>query len=138
MLSRVANSVYWMCRNIERAENIARFIGVNLNLLLDMPSETGGKWEPLVLVTGDQDLFEDPGAEPVLRGEGQGGRLRVSGGQDLEQVPLHSLVNRPVAPFPGFDQQAPEEDEQEERRRHQEEVDEAIEDDGREHDRTCS
>jgi hypothetical protein len=35
MLSRVANSIYWMCRYIERAENVARFISVNLNLLLD-------------------------------------------------------------------------------------------------------
>jgi uncharacterized alpha-E superfamily protein len=39
MLSRVANSIYWMCRYIERAENVARFISVNLNLILDMPSE---------------------------------------------------------------------------------------------------
>ena len=58
MLSRVANSIYWMCRYIERAENVARFIGVNLNLLLDMPSEVGKHWEPLVMITGDQELFE--------------------------------------------------------------------------------
>lgn len=58
MLSRVANSIYWMCRYIERAENVARFISVNLNLLLDMPSERGKHWEPLVLITGDQELFE--------------------------------------------------------------------------------
>ena len=30
LLSRVADSVYWMARYIERAENVARFIGVNL------------------------------------------------------------------------------------------------------------
>ena len=29
LLSRVADSVYWMARYIERAENVARFIGVN-------------------------------------------------------------------------------------------------------------
>ncbi len=58
MLSRVANSVYWMCRYIERAENVARFIGVNLNLLLDMPSEKDRDWAPLVMTTGDQDLFD--------------------------------------------------------------------------------
>ena len=58
MLSRVANSIYWMCRYIERAENVARFISVNLNLLLDMPSERGKHWEPVVMTTGDQDLFE--------------------------------------------------------------------------------
>ena len=58
MLSRVANSIYWMCRYIERAENVARFISVNLNLLLDMPSEGGKHWEPLIMITGDQKLFE--------------------------------------------------------------------------------
>ena len=49
MLSRVANSIYWMCRYIERAENVARFISVNLNLLLDMPRTMELGWEPLVL-----------------------------------------------------------------------------------------
>ena len=59
MLSRVANSIYWMCRYIERAENVARFISVNLNLLLDMPDEMGRQWEPLVMITGDQEFFDD-------------------------------------------------------------------------------
>ena len=71
MLSRVANSIYWMCRYIERAENVARFISVNLNLLLDMPSEKGKHWEPLVAITGDHELFEkhydDYNAESVIR-----------------------------------------------------------------------
>ena len=58
MLSRVANSIYWMCRYIERAENVARFMSVNLNLLLDMSFEKGRSWEPLVMITGDQALFE--------------------------------------------------------------------------------
>ena len=35
MLCRVANSLYWMSRYIERAENIARIVDVNLQLLLD-------------------------------------------------------------------------------------------------------
>ena len=63
MLSRVANSIYWMCRYIERAENVARFIGVNLNLLLDMPSEEERQWSPLVMTTGDQDFFEKNGGD---------------------------------------------------------------------------
>ena len=37
MLSRVADSIYWMSRYVERAENVARFIDVNLNLMLDLP-----------------------------------------------------------------------------------------------------
>jgi len=59
MLSRVANSIYWMCRYIERAENVARFIDVNLNLLLDMPSEEDRQWAPLIMTTGDHELFEE-------------------------------------------------------------------------------
>ena len=58
MLSRVANSIYWMCRYLERAENVARFIGVNLNLLLDMPAEEDQHWKPLVMTTGDHEIFE--------------------------------------------------------------------------------
>lgn len=58
MLSRVANSIYWMCRYIERAENVARFIEVNLNLLLDMPAEENNQWSPLIMTTGDQALYE--------------------------------------------------------------------------------
>ena len=41
LLSRVADAVYWMARYIERAENVARFIGVNLNLQLDLPHGAG-------------------------------------------------------------------------------------------------
>ncbi len=59
MLSRVANSLYWMCRYIERAENIARFIDVNLNLLLDLPYDENEQWGPLVITTGDNKLFEN-------------------------------------------------------------------------------
>lgn len=63
MLSRVANSIYWMCRYIERAENVARFISVNLNLLLDMPSQEENHWKPIVLTTGDQAIFEKNDSE---------------------------------------------------------------------------
>ena len=58
MLSRVADSIYWMSRYVERAENVARFISVNLNLSLDMPGEAGQQWWPLVVITGDQAAFQ--------------------------------------------------------------------------------
>lgn len=58
MLSRVADSLYWMSRYIERAENVARFIDVNLNLLLDSPVELKEQWEPIVKTSGDIELFE--------------------------------------------------------------------------------
>ena len=56
MLSRLADSHYWMARYIERAENVARFIGVNLNLMLDSPIEEE-QWFPLVGTTGDDKEF---------------------------------------------------------------------------------
>ncbi len=57
MLSRVANSIYWMSRYLERAENVARFVDVNLNLILDLPEEFGEQWSPLVNITGDHEPF---------------------------------------------------------------------------------
>lgn len=57
MLSRVADAIYWMSRYIERAENTARFIDVNLSLMLDAPNELSQQWEPLVMVTSDHELF---------------------------------------------------------------------------------
>jgi len=65
MLSRVANSIYWMSRYLERAENVARFIGVNLNLSLDMPENFGEQWAPLVNITGDRELFTERYGEPT-------------------------------------------------------------------------
>lgn len=59
MLSRVADNIYWLNRYIERAENVGRFIDVNLHLMLDLPGETNQQWEPLVTTTGDQAIFEE-------------------------------------------------------------------------------
>jgi uncharacterized alpha-E superfamily protein len=57
MLSRVADSVFWMARYVERAENVARFIDVNINLTLDLGEELADQWEPLVATSGDYQLF---------------------------------------------------------------------------------
>jgi uncharacterized alpha-E superfamily protein len=59
LLSRVADSVYWMARYIERAENVARFIGVNLNLHLDLPMEPAQQWKPLIDTSGDGIEFKE-------------------------------------------------------------------------------
>jgi len=58
MLSRVAESIFWMSRYVERAENTARFIDVNARLILDMPMDTSLQWEPIIRVTGDIELFD--------------------------------------------------------------------------------
>jgi uncharacterized alpha-E superfamily protein len=67
MLSRVADSIFWMSRYIERAENVARFIHVNLKLSIDLGPGTGGQWAPLVYTTGDQDNFKERHGEPDQR-----------------------------------------------------------------------
>jgi uncharacterized alpha-E superfamily protein len=57
LLSRAADSVYWMARYIERAENVARFIGVNLHLQLDLPLGSANQWQPLIDTSGDAEVF---------------------------------------------------------------------------------
>ena len=59
MLSRVADSIYWMSRYIERAENLARFIDVTFNLMLDSPHGSVEPWKPLVYATGDEEYFAE-------------------------------------------------------------------------------
>ncbi len=58
MLSRNAESLYWMSRYLERTGNIARFLDVNWHLTLDVPGEYGEQWKPLVITTGDHEDFE--------------------------------------------------------------------------------
>ncbi|MBK1703587.1 alpha-E domain-containing protein [Halochromatium glycolicum] len=71
MLSRVAENLYWLARYLERAENTARIVNVNANLLLDLPKGIAPGWAPLVDITGANTLFEehykDYGERQVMR-----------------------------------------------------------------------
>lgn len=58
LLSRVADSIYWLGRYIERAENVARFIDVNMNLQLDLPLEPAYQWKPIIETSGDTESFK--------------------------------------------------------------------------------
>ena len=58
MLSRVANSIYWMSRYLERADSVARFIDVNLKLILDIALDReNAQWLPLIMASGDDEDF---------------------------------------------------------------------------------
>jgi uncharacterized alpha-E superfamily protein len=61
MLSRLANSIYWMSRYLERVGNTARLLNINLlNMLED--EETHGaavQWHPLLAITGADELFHE-------------------------------------------------------------------------------
>ncbi len=49
MLSRVAESLYWMSRYLERAEHTARVLGVQLNLMLEQdPRSSDRRWHARV------------------------------------------------------------------------------------------
>ena len=67
MLSRVADSIYWMSRYVERAENLARFIDVTHNVCLDMPLGSDQQWGALVSASGDNELFEKLYGEQTRR-----------------------------------------------------------------------
>ena len=54
MLSRVAESMYWMGRYLERAENIARLLEACQHLSLDNMDDA---WSSLVAITDDQAYF---------------------------------------------------------------------------------
>ncbi|MBJ7258960.1 MAG: alpha-E domain-containing protein [Chthoniobacterales bacterium] len=61
MLSRAGDSTYWMGRYIERAENNARLLDVNVQLLLDFEKrrdETERQfWAPILSTLEDTELF---------------------------------------------------------------------------------
>ena len=58
MLSRVADSLYWINRYLERAENISRFLEVSEAMALDCPPGSAEPWLPLVDATGDRRSFD--------------------------------------------------------------------------------
>jgi len=69
MLARTVESVYWLSRYLERAENTARIIGVNTNLLLDLPGGIAPGWLPLVDISGSRAEYDRQHAGKATRGE---------------------------------------------------------------------
>jgi uncharacterized alpha-E superfamily protein len=66
MLCRVADSLFWMSRYIERAENTARLTDVHVQLLLELSSGDGemtaAHWRAVLASLGDLAPFEESGA----------------------------------------------------------------------------
>jgi len=56
MLSRVADSLYWMSRSIERAEHTTRLLDVNLNLMLDESAMNADRcWQRMLQALGNPE-----------------------------------------------------------------------------------
>ena len=59
MLSRMADALYWMARNLERAEDTSRLIEINLLHLVEIEEAHLGaaQWMPLLRITGSEGIF---------------------------------------------------------------------------------
>src|SRR5262245_14175623 len=62
VLARGVENVYWLARYLERAENTARLVSVNTNLLLDLPKGLAPGWQPLIDITGSRAMFDARGS----------------------------------------------------------------------------
>jgi len=58
LLSRVAESLYWINRYLERAENISRFVEVSEAMSLDCPPGSAEPWLPLIEASSDRESFD--------------------------------------------------------------------------------
>ena len=69
MLSRVADSLYWMSRYLERAEHTARVVNVNLNVTLDRtPADAAQHWGHLLAALPSPPPFDrKTAADPLQR-----------------------------------------------------------------------
>lgn len=67
MLSRVADSCFWLSRYIERAESSARILDVNIQLVLDSEDQSANGannlWRPILSTLAEQELFQSQHGE---------------------------------------------------------------------------
>ena len=66
MISRVADSLFWLGRYIERAESSARVLLVTRNLALDGELQPRQCWQPAVVVCGEAERFGERYGEAGL------------------------------------------------------------------------
>jgi len=59
MLSRIADSIYWMARYLERAGDTARLMEINLIYLIEAGEDMseGDRWRPLLSITSAEESF---------------------------------------------------------------------------------
>ena len=60
MLSRIADSLYWMSRYLERAGNTARLVEINLIHLLEAEDALpeAAQWKPLLSISGSEEAYK--------------------------------------------------------------------------------
>jgi uncharacterized alpha-E superfamily protein len=58
MISRVAESCFWLSRYIERADTVARLASLNRYTVLDSGIVDADRWQPVMTVIGERERFE--------------------------------------------------------------------------------
>ena len=59
MLGRTANSIFWMCRYLERAENTARLLDAGFRMSLTRASDTASEeWRSVIVTLGQLEHYE--------------------------------------------------------------------------------
>lgn len=70
MISRVADSCFWLTRYLERVDTWSRLLEVTSGFSLDVDAGEPGRWRSLVVVVGQEaDFVERLGADAVEDGE---------------------------------------------------------------------
>jgi len=65
MLSRIADSLFWLGRYIERAEDTARILDVTFHTLLEEKQQPFNvRWDPIISMAGEETLFRQIYREP--------------------------------------------------------------------------
>ncbi|MBZ0188666.1 MAG: alpha-E domain-containing protein [Candidatus Obscuribacterales bacterium] len=59
MISRVAESCFWMLRHLERAESTAHMLKVNRSFILDINLPALERWYPFIIVAGEKENFKE-------------------------------------------------------------------------------
>jgi uncharacterized alpha-E superfamily protein len=77
VISRVADSCFWLTRYLERVDTWSRLLDVTASFSLDVGPDGSGRWRPLVIVVGQEKDFLE--------------RIGASGMEDAEIV-QHYLV----------------------------------------------
>ena len=59
MLGRTANSIFWMCRYLERAENTARLLDAGFRMSLTRGSDAASEeWRSVIVTLGQEEEYE--------------------------------------------------------------------------------
>jgi len=70
MISRVAESCFWLNRHVERIDALARMLDVSQSFQLDVDLRAAERWRPMVIVVGEEAAFEGKIPAP-LRDDGE-------------------------------------------------------------------